>query len=218
MIDTNGRVHDSSGVERIVALSDGVFAIALTLLALPLVDADIRADDVSGSLIALIPQLLVFALSFVVIARYWRVHHRVFARIERADGTLVGLSLLFLFWVALLPFPTAVLGEYGDTAAAVVLYAVTIILTGLSSTALWWYAAMGRARLRAGARPLTREDTDPEDVRRSLARGVAVIVGFTPSLPLAFVDPSLAELSWLLVIPLSPVIDRVARRRRYFWP
>ena len=86
-----------------------------------------------------------------------------------------------LFWIALLPFPTAVLGEHGDTAAAVVLYAATIILTGLSSTALWWYAAVGRARLRADTRPLTHESTDPEKVRRGLAGGVSVVVGFVPS-------------------------------------
>ncbi|EIF00443.1 TMEM175 family protein [Saccharomonospora glauca] len=211
-------MDEPGGVERIVALSDGVFAIALTLLALPLVDAEIHADDVWGDLLGLSPKLLVFALSFAVIGRYWRVHHRVFARIVRADGTLVALSLLFLFWIALLPFPTAVLGEHGDTAAGVVLYATTIVLTGLSSTALWWYAAVGRARLRADARPLTHEDTDPEEVRRSLSGGTAVVVGFVPSLPLAFVDPTLAELSWLLVIPFGHLIDRMSRRGRYFWP
>src|SRR5690606_41223280 len=129
--------------------SDSVFAIALTLRALPLADADMLEGDVAGDLVALAPKLLAFALSFAVIGRYWRAHRRAFAHIVRADGTLVGLSLLFLFWIALLPFPTAVLGEHGDTAAAVVLYAATIILTGLSSTALWWYAAVGRARLRA---------------------------------------------------------------------
>ncbi|WP_024874997.1 TMEM175 family protein [Saccharomonospora piscinae] len=211
------------GVERINALSDGVFAIALTLLALPLATADIDEDRVSQDLLGLAPQFVVFALSFAVVGRYWRVHHRVFARITRVDGTLVWLSLLFLFWVALLPFPTAVLGEHGDTAAAVVLYATTIILAGLSSTALWWYAAVGRARLRRGAESLTHEDTDPEEIRRGLARGLAVLAGFVPSLPLAFVDPGVAELSWLLVIPLGPLVDRWSRRpgrrgRRYFWP
>lgn len=208
----------SGDVGRLVALSDGVFAIALTLLALPLADADIHEDDVAGDLVALGPKLPAFALSFAVIGRYWRVHHRAFAHIVRADGTLVGLSLLFLFWIALLPFPTAVLGEHGDTAAAVVLYAATIILTGLSSTALWWYAAVGRARLRADTRPLTHESTDPEKVRRGLAGGVSVVVGFVPSLPLAFVDPTVAELSWLLVFPCGYLLDRMPRRGRYFWP
>jgi uncharacterized membrane protein len=211
-------VDESGGVERVVALSDGVFAIALTLLALPLVDADIDENVVASDLFGLAPKLLVFALSFAVIGRYWRVHHQVFAHIVRSDGTLVVLSLVFLFWIALLPFPTAVLGEHGDTPAAVVLYASTIILTGLSSTALWWYAAVGRARLRADTRSLTHEDLDPDWVRRSLAGGLAVVVGFVPSLPLAFVDPSWAELSWLLVMPAGWLLDRISVRGRYFWP
>jgi len=213
VINTNERADDSHGVERIVALSDGVFAIALTLLALPLVDAEIQPDDVAGSLLELVPQLVAFALSFVVIGRYWRVHHRMFERIERADGTVVGLSLLFLFWVALLPFPTAVLGDHGDTPAGVILYAATIILTGLSSTVLWWYAAVGRPRLRDGARPLIRQDLDPDIIQRSLAGGTAVVIGFIPSIPLAFVDPAAAELSWLLVIPMGHLLDRAAQRR-----
>jgi uncharacterized membrane protein len=212
VVATNGQVNDSNGVDRIVGLSDGVFAIALTLLALPLVDADIRAGEVAESLLEVVPQLLAFALSFVVIGRYWRVHHRVYARIERTDAALVGLNLLFLFWVALLPFPTAVLGEHGDTAAAVVLYALTIILTGLSSTGMWWYAAVGRARLRADGRVLTRSDLDREELRQSLAGGAAVVTGFVPSIPLAFVDPTLAELSWLLVIPMGHLLGWVARR------
>lgn len=211
-------MDETGGVDRVVALSDGVFAIALTLLALPLVDADIREDFVGGDVLGLGPKLLVFALSFAVIGRYWRVHHQAFIHIVRADGTLVGLNLLFLFWIALLPFPTAVLGEHGDTTAGVVLYASTIILTGLSSTGLWWYAAVGRARLRADTRSLTHEDTDPEWVRRGLAGGIAVVVGFVPSLPLAFVDPLLAELSWLLVPPVGHLLDRLSRRQRYFWP
>src|SRR5690606_24565972 len=137
----------------------------------------------------------------------------MFERIERADGTVVGLSLLFLFWVALLPFPTAVLGDHGDTPAGVILYAATIILTGLSSTVLWWYAAVGRPRLRDGARPLIRQDLDPDIIQRSLAGGTAVVTGFIPSIPLAFVDPAAAELSWLLVIPMGHLLDRAAQRR-----
>ncbi|WP_019819594.1 TMEM175 family protein, partial [Saccharomonospora saliphila] len=152
-------------VERVATFSDGVFAIAITLLVLPLLDADVRDGTVGRDLLDLTPNFFAFALSFAVIGRLWRVHHRAFARVVRVDGALVALSLVFLFWVALLPFPTAVLGEHGDTTAGVVLYATCTVATAFSSLLLWWYAAFGRSRLRRGARPLVRSDADPADLR-----------------------------------------------------
>jgi uncharacterized membrane protein len=204
-----GQEH-TGGVERLMAFSDGVFAIAITLLVLPLAEVDLRDNHVTEDLIDVVPSFLTFALSFAVIGRFWFLHHRGFSDIIRTDGTLLVLNLLFLFWVALLPFPTAVLGRYGDTTAGVVLYAVSIIATGLSSAALWWYAARGRTRRYPGALPLIRAETDPVAIRVRLARGAAAWAGFVPSIPLAFVSPQWAELSWLLVIPFSSL---TARRR-----
>lgn len=209
---TAGSDEPTSGVERVVAFSDGVFAIAITLLILPLAQASFREGQVEQDLLNLVPEFAAFALSFAVIGRFWRVHHRGFLRIVRADRQLLTINLVFLFWVAVLPFPTAVLGQHGDSVAAVVLYAMSIILTGLSSSWLWWYAARGRPRLHRGARPLTHPDTDPAETRMALARGLGAVSGFLPSLPLAFVSTTAAELSWLLAIPLTTLAARRARR------
>ncbi|EHR52668.1 putative integral membrane protein [Saccharomonospora marina XMU15] len=206
--------RSTSGVERVVAFSDGVFAIAITLLVLPLAQARFREGHVEEDLLNLLPEFGAFALSFAVIGRFWRVHHRGFLRIARADGTLLTLNLVFLFWVAVLPFPTAVLGQHGDSVAAVLLYALSIILTGLSSSCVWWYAARGRPRLRQGAEALTHPDTDPREIRTALARGLGAVSGFVPSLGLAFLSTTVAEFSWLLAVPLTVLAARLAGRRR----
>jgi uncharacterized membrane protein len=188
------------GVERLAAFSDGVFAIAITLLILPLTEAEIHEETVNADLVALLPKALTFALSFAVIGRFWLLHHSDFQRITRTDSRLLVLNLAFLFTIAFLPFPTALLGESSDSAAATVLYAATIMAAALTSTVMWWYAA------RHGL--LDPEQASAAEVRANLAGGLAAVAAFLPSIPLAFVVPEWAKLSWVLLIPFSMIAGR----------
>ncbi|MDN5916573.1 MAG: DUF1211 domain-containing protein [Pseudonocardia sp.] len=190
-----------TGLDRLMMFSDGVFAIAITLLVLPLTDAEIPGDRVGEALGELWPRIFTFALSFVVIGRYWIVHHRVFRRIVRSDSRLLVLNLLYLFFIVFLPFPTSVLGEQGDEAVAVVLYAGNLIAVGLASTLLWAYASSGQR--------LTSDDVTPRVARASLAAGVAPTLALVPSIPLAFLAPDWAMYSWLLIIPFSIIGERL---------
>lgn len=189
------------GLERITLFSDGVFAIAITLLVLPLTDAEISGDRMGEDLLALLPRILSFALSFAVIGRYWMVHHRLFDRFVRADGRLMVLNLAYLFGIAFLPFPTALLGEYGSHPPAVLLYAGTLIAIGLCSAAIWWHGSSGGR--------LTGPDVTPAAARATLAHGLAPVVSLLPSVPLAVVAPTVAMLSWLLIIPVSIAAARM---------
>src|SRR5579863_9784914 len=95
-------------IGRILALSDGVFAIAVTLLILDIaVPATTSDDALPKVLLGLWPRYLAYALSFLVIARFWVIHHGSFQLIVRYDDALVWLNLLLLLFVAFLPFPTA---------------------------------------------------------------------------------------------------------------
>ena len=189
------------GLERTMAFSDGVFAIAITLLVLPLTDAEIDGDRIGQSLLALVPGMLTFALSFAVIGRYWILHHNVVDRLARADGVLLVLNLIYLACIVFLPFPTSVLGEHGPETASVLLYGLNLVAIGISSFALWWYASRHRA--------LLRPDVTRQEARTRLGRTLAPTVGMIPAVPLAFVSPSWATLSWLLVIPVSWIGDRL---------
>ena len=101
------------GIGRILALSDGVFAIAITLLIIAIAIPATTSDaDLPKALLSLWPRYLAYVLSFLVIARFWVTHHLAFRLINRYDATLVWLNLLLLMFVAFLPFPTAVLGEH----------------------------------------------------------------------------------------------------------
>jgi uncharacterized membrane protein len=93
-------------VARIAAFSDGVFAIAITLLALQLEIPFGDRVDVWAGLRDLWPSFLSFAISFAVIGAYWIAHHRLFSLVERYDRRLLWLNLLALFFIVLMPFTT----------------------------------------------------------------------------------------------------------------
>jgi len=186
------------GMGRILALSDGVFAIAITLLILEIaVPAITRDADLPKALLGLWPRYLAYVLSFVVIARFWVTHHLAFQLIGRYDAVLVWLNLLLLMTVSFLPFPTAVLGEHNGSPAAAVLYVVAVAIAGTASAAYWWYAS-GRGRL-------LRPDVRRAQVRALRARGLSGPAFFALTLPVAAFAPYAAEALWFLVFPLTRV-------------
>lgn len=181
-------------LDRAIAFSDGVFAIAITLLVL-----NFRVPNVSGHSInqKLLDALkddgglwLSFALSFLIVARLWMVHHRLSLLLRRIDSRFIVLNLLFLACVVVLPFPTELLGNYGDTITATVLYAAAMTAAGLASTALWqhaWNSHLYDARV-----------TDAW-AKRSRANGLSVPIVFALSIPVAFVDADVAKMLWGLL-------------------
>jgi hypothetical protein len=117
-----GTPSDGLAFERLVFFSDAVFAIAITLLVIEIrlpegtAIADGRA--LLAALSSLLPRYLGFLVSFVVVGSFWLSHHRLFRSVRGFDERLLLLDLLFLLFVAFIPFPTAVLGRYGYLPAA----------------------------------------------------------------------------------------------------
>jgi uncharacterized membrane protein len=184
------------GIGRILALSDGVFAIALTLLILDIVlPARTTDDNLGQALLHIWPRYLAYALSFLVIARYWVIHHQTFKLIVRDNTTLVWLNFLLLFFIAFLPFPTAVIGAHEGSPAAAVLYAVAVGLTSASSAAYLWYAT-GRGKLM-------RPDVGRGQIRAMRARSMSGPVFFALTVPVAAFAPYLAEALWIFAFPLA---------------
>jgi uncharacterized membrane protein len=193
--------------DRILNLSDGVFAIAITLLVLDIRVPDIpegtAATELPAAILSLWPKFLGYILSFVVISSLWVIHHSIFRDIRAYDRTLLYLSFLFLMLVAFVPFPTSLLGEYGNQQLPVAIYAVTLAVGRLLLTAIHWYSTRN-ARLVDEAR-------DPAEVRFFLIRGLALPVVFLLSIGVSFFSVGAAIWSWVGMI----VIDAVILHRRY---
>jgi TMEM175 potassium channel family protein len=189
---------------RIVAFSDGVFAIAITLLVLSL---EMPKGLASGEMVeALFDQwdnLLAYAISFAVIGRFWVVHHRFFAEVDAFDGRLLGLNLLYLAWIVLIPFSSEVLGEYGSEAPAVVLYSLNLAVVVL--VGLWMNVDARRRGLTA---------VDDETHREARIRSTYIAGVFLLSVPLAFLVPRIAPYLWLLLFIDPAVRFRAGRVSR----
>jgi uncharacterized membrane protein len=193
--------------DRIVNLSDGVFAIAITLLVLDIRAPDIPQNMVSsqlpGALLSLWPKYLSYVLSFVGISAFWLIHHSIFRHIRSYDRVLLYLNLLFLMVVAFVPFPTSLLGEYGDHQLPVAIYAATLAVGRLLLTALHWYATRDDQ--------LLEEPQDPAMVRFFLKRGLTISAIFLLSIVISFFSVSVAICTWLVML----VVDSVVFRRRF---
>lgn len=198
---------ESIALDRLVFFSDGVIAIAITLLALDLRIPDTRGisnHDLVAMLGQLLPRYIAFAISFIVIGAYWRAHHRMFRFIHRFDSTLLSRNMVFLFFVVQLPFLTSVLGTHGDLFAAVALYAAGMACMGVSS--MWIWRCATAHHLTAGV--------NPHQATYIARRALVVPIVFLLSIPVAFVRPQFAALSWFAIIPVQWMLLRSLRAHR----
>jgi uncharacterized membrane protein len=197
--------RDAYGVARTIALSDGIFAIAMTLLVLDLPVPQIaRATDADllRALADLRPNFASFVLSFILVGLNWMNHHRMFRNVVRADQRLMSLNVLLLLLVCLVPFAAAMLSRYGDLATAVIFYAANLSVMGIVS-------AIMRVLLWRG--DLLDPDPGPAQLRAALLGALSSSGVFAVSIPISLWNPSVAEYFWLVLIPLRFVLNRFSR-------
>jgi uncharacterized membrane protein len=185
-------------LERLVFFSDAVFAIAITLLALEIrLPAEaLKVDDAQlfAELLANWHAYLAFIISFLVIGSFWISHHRKFRYILRYDNNLLAINLLLLMTIAFMPFPSSVISENGNRTATI-FYALSMIAAGLLSVAIWIYASHHNRLIDPHLDQATR--------RRELYLPLLSTGVFALSIGLAFFNPGLARLSWLLLLVVS---------------
>ena len=189
---------------RTVALSDGVFAIALTLLVLNITLPEIahgHASELGRKLLDRAGEFESYALSFAVISLLWIRHHGLFRMLERIDPRLTVLNLVYLGFVAFLPYPTRVLGTYGIESASVVLYATSVAIVTLIAGAIRVHVVRADLLTPAGHREIAHREP----------WALAPVI-FVVSIPIALVSPDGAVYFWLLLLVLPMV--RQAKRRR----
>lgn len=186
MSEQNGAPNETSRIE---AFSDGVFAIAITLLILEIqVPTQTPHGGLRAALVALWPSYLAFLASFMTIGVMWLNHHRLFTLINKKDDGLIAFNLLLLLGVTWLPFPTALLAEHllgahADQQIAALVYAGSFLALAIVFNVMWRYAVRVR---------IVNDDVHVAGITRQYALGpilYAVLVG------VAYVD---AE--WCLVL------------------
>ena len=162
---TQELLERSRDPRRVTVLTDGVFAIIMTLLVLDIHVPQLAAgENLASGLLTVWPNLLVFVISFVLTGMYWVGHRDMFTLVRGVDRGLVWLNILFMLPVALVPFAASLLGAYSHDILAIRLYSLLLLLISLMRLLLWYFI---------GTRPhLLIEHVD----RRTLWTGVATSI------------------------------------------
>ena len=125
--------------QRFEAFSDGVFAIVITLLILDIKIPEVQPDALPAALVRILPQVLTYIMSFFIIGLYWHIHHQVTAQIKIIDEAALWLNLVWLLFVSVLPFPTALLGRYPLQAVPLTIYGLNLILVNVTGFGIQVY-------------------------------------------------------------------------------
>jgi len=181
------------------AFSDGVIAIIITIMVLELRPP--HAANLSG-LIPLTPVFLSYLLSFVILGIYWSNHHHLLQAVERVDGRVLWSNLHLLFWVSLMPFVTAWMGENSFAAVPVAIYGVVQTLAGMA------YFILTRALLAIHR----RDSVLAKALGRDFKGKISIVINLL-AIPLAFVRSWIACVLYVLVVAMWLIPDRRIEKR-----
>jgi uncharacterized membrane protein len=182
------KLETHEGTGRIEAFSDGVFAIAATLLAMEMKTPRHAhsAQEIVRALVAQWPIYVSYAMSFIYLGIYWSHHHRLYKLFKRTDHVFLKLNILFLLLVAAQPFPTALLGEYLNAhderlRIATLVYTGVLCVTACAFLGMWVYAAHERR--------LVTHDLDHDLIRRTTRRYSIAPIAYGIAFCLALWEP-----------------------------
>lgn len=201
-VPKTGDAHSREGplFERVGRLSDGVFAISLTLLVLNF-EVPETGDGLWDGLVDSVPTAIAFVVTVFVVALFWRNHHALFSEFQALDWPLVGANFVYLGLIALVPFPNELLGAFPDEPLSFVAFAALLAALATVETAMHLYATR---------RGLLAPEISPATARLELYRGVLTIAVFVTSIPLAFVLVELTPVLWVGLVAVDSVLLRLA--------
>ncbi len=195
--------RDSVEFGRALTFTDGVFAIAITLLVVgievPKIPDTQSVGELASELGEISGSFISFVISFLVIGRYWIAHHAFCSHLARMDQGFLFLNLLYLMFVAFLPFPTSLLGNFFENPLSITIYAATV--AAVSGMEVVLFADARRNHLL--------ESEIPDDVFRwGALMSTTPVIFFLLSIPLAYVSTTLAVLLWFGGIPFGIIARR----------
>ena len=192
---------DKRMVDRMLFFSDAVFAIVLTLLVLELRVPSVAGDEaLAAALRDLTGKFVAFAASFALVAIFWSAHMTITRRLAIFDWPVAWFNLIFLFTIAVMPFVSALIGEYGAFGIAWRIYCGTLVAASLAQTVLVIAVTRDRGKLVGGI--------SGREIAWRLARALAPGIAFTAGLWLSYNgEPRLSAFCWVLI----PVVMIFAR-------
>lgn len=192
-VDVSGSIISP---ERIKTLADGVFAIVMTLLVLelsvPVAKGLSSNTELLHKLAEMWTEFLIYGLSFMILGVFWVIHHSIYADVKRYDTTLVWFNILFLMFVSLVPFSTALVGKNGFITVTAIIYGVNMLLLFDLGWATFAFIT--------GKRRLVAEDYDPNIIKGGKLMGIVYTLIMVPAIGCAFFDPRVSFVIYALFV------------------
>jgi uncharacterized membrane protein len=196
-------------LHRSEALTDGIYAVAMTLLVIELKVPEAAhlqsSAQMADALLELLPKAFAWLISFFVLAIFWTAHHRVFSHVRRADSKLVWLNLVQLAFVSLMPFSSALIGEKGVLLSQ---FIYSLNMTMLAITGLWIVRYVYRHH-ELGPEPMPRANYEGARLRIAGLILISVVaVALAAFVPL----PGVGNMAFMLMAVISPISRRMEQR------
>jgi uncharacterized membrane protein len=185
---------ETIGKSRLEALSDGIFAFAMTLLVLSLTVPDIPTDQapalLPGRVAEMWPEFVLFVIAFFILAGYWVSHHRILDKVRYIDGTLIRINNFLLLSIVLIPFTTSISGDYTHVLEAVLLFHVNLLASSLLLVVMGAYIARKRAVLAP--------EIEADD-REALVRAFTIPLVILLAIGVSFLNPAMSMWCYALI-------------------
>ncbi len=201
---SSGSFTPSIKLEHVISFSDAVFAFAITLMALsidiPDLPSNLTQAELLDKLYDLFPQFESYIISFAVISIFWVSYHQVFNHIKGSHIVMVYLNLLFLLLITLLSLSTSLVINYGDYHIPYVIYSFIVILTSSLLTLIWWHATKDKLLIDKNLHPLY--------IKGVMLTLLSIPLVFTVSIFISFINLDIAEIFWLVMVPINIIIKQ----------
>jgi uncharacterized membrane protein len=188
----------------VIIFSDAIFAFSITivLLSIPIPQLPNNLDEaqIQLKLLEMLPYFESYGISFALIGIYWVSYHKIFNKITGSHPVLVGLNLVFLFFVTLISLFTILDIQYGSYRTVFILYAIVLTLSGSTLTFIWLHAEKNDLLLPSDLSPIVR--------RHILIQLLIPPVIFLISIPISLMQVDIAQYFWLAIIPLNIILGQ----------
>ena len=198
----NRAMQSQLRLEHIISFADAIFAFSITFMAvtinIPNLAQNLNQAQVIDKLLDSIPEFEIYAISFFVIGVYWIAYHQIFNQIVNSDMTVTWLTLIFLFFITLIPFATNLQIGFGYP-ILFVLFALVLAMAGTLLTITWLHATKNK---------LIDKHLTQREIHSILLEGIIPTVVYFLSILISFIDLQAAYYFWILIIPAKVILSK----------
>ncbi len=190
--------------KRLETLVDGIFAIAMTLLvlglAVPQINGPLSNTAVQNAIYNLLPNFISLVVSFILLAVFWKIHHRIFKQINRMNGTLLWINVIWLLFIILVPFSASLTGDYGEFPISHIIFNLNML--GIASLLYlnWHYADRSN---------FIHEKVNGDQITFTKRVNISFILITILAIFLSFIIPQWSAIVYLFIIPLEMVLKKL---------